>query len=177
MHENEVLQVSMQESNILFQEQNLLVNKNKNAKWDYHTLSTFVLTWIFISILFLFLCYGLMKICQKYKGVVSTIRLLLGKDPSLIHRTRSNKVSFTKDNEELKFFNTSEGSLTQATSPELRLMTEQFQNQRPEVLLMTEQSQNQRLSENTDSPSAISKQLMYGSKRSLTSEHSYYGKP
>ena len=121
------------------------------------------LTWIFIGILFLFLCYGLMKICHKYKGVVSNIRLLLGKDPSLIHRTRSSKVSFTKDNEELKFFNTSEGSLTQATSPE--------------VLLMTEQFQNQRLSENTDSPSAISKQLMYGSKRSLTSEHSYYGKP
>ena len=160
---NEVLQLSMQESNILFQEQNLLVNKNKNSKWDYHTLSTLVLTWIFIGILFLFLCYGLMKICHKYKGVVSHIRLLLGKDPSLIHRTRSSKVSFTKDNEELKLFNTSEGSLTQASSPE--------------VLLRTEQFQNQRLSENTDSPSAISKQLIYGSKRSLTSEHSYYGKP
>ena len=116
-----------------------------------------------------------MKICQKYKGAVSPFRLLLGKDPSLLNRTRNSKVSFTKNTEELKIFDTSEGSLAQATSPKLRLITEQFQNQRPEVLLMTEQSKSQKLSQNIDSPSALSKQLFYGSKNSLISEHSCYG--
>ena len=176
MHENEVLQVSMQESNILFQEQNLLVNKNKNSKLDYHTPFTLVLTWIFISILFLFLCYGLMKSCQKYKEAVDLFKRLLGKDPSLLDRTRNSKVSFTKNTEDLKLFDTSEGSLTQETSPKLRLITEHFQNQRPEMLLMTEKSKNQRLSQNLDSPAALSRQLFYGSKNSLASEHSYYGK-
>ena len=76
-------------------------------------------------------------------------------------------MSFTKDTEDLKLFDTREGSLTQAT--------EHFQNQKEEMLLMTERSKNQRLSQDIDSPAAISRQLFYGSKRSLTSEHSYYG--
>jgi hypothetical protein len=134
------------------------------------------LTWIFISLLFLFLCYGLMKSCQKYKGAVDLFRRLLGKDPSLLNRTRNSKVSFQKNPEDLKLFSTSKGSLTQASSPKLRLIPEHFQNQSPEMLLMTEQPKNQRLSQNMDSPAAISRQLLYGSKSSLTSEHSYYVK-
>ena len=132
------------------------------------------LTWIFISLLFLFLCYGLMKSCQKYKGAVNLFRRLLGKDPSLLDRTRNSKVTFTKSTEDLTLFDTSKGSLTQASSPKLRLIPEHFQNQRPEMILMKEQSKNQRLSQNLDSPAALSRKLSYGSKNSLTSEHSYY---
>ena len=47
------------------------------------------LTWIFIGILFLFLCYGLMKICQKYKGAVSPFRLLLGNQPKTASDNRT----------------------------------------------------------------------------------------
>ena len=138
------------------------------------------LTWIFIGILFLFLCYGLMKICHKYKGVVNHVKLMLGKDPSLLPKTKNGKVIFAKNTEELKFFDISEGFLNQASSPEVFLQTDQDQNcnqtSSPEVFLQTDQDQNQKqnLSKNTDSPSTISKQPFHGSHRSLTSEHSYY---
>ena len=138
------------------------------------------LTWIFIGIFLLFLCYGLLKICHKYKGVVSNVKLMLGKDPSLLHKTKSSKVVFTKNAEELKFFDTSEGSLNQDSSPGVFLQTDQTRNQEQEsyteVFLKTDQTQHQKqnLSMNTDSPSTMSKQLFHGSHRSLTSEHSYY---
>ena len=138
------------------------------------------LTWIFIGIFLLFLGYGLLKICHKYKGVVSHVKLMLGKDPSLLHKTKSSKVVFTKHAEELKFRDTSEGSLNQDSSPKVFLQSDQTQNQKQgsytEVFLKTDQTPNQKqnLSMNTDSPSTMSKQLFYGSHRSLTSEHSYY---
>ena len=138
------------------------------------------LTWIFIGIFLLFLCYGLLKIGHKYKGVVSHVKLMLGKDPSLLHKTKNSKVVFTKHAEELKFCDTSEGSLNQDSSPGVFLQTDQTQNQEQEsyteVFLKTDQTQHQKqnLSMNTDSPSTMSKQLFYGSHRSLTSEHSYY---
>ena len=105
---------------------------------------------------------------------------MLGKDPSLLHKTKSRKVFFTKHAEELKFCDTSEGSLNQDSSPGVVLQTAQTQNQQQEsyteVFLKTDQTQHQKqnLSMNTDSPSTMSKQLFYGSHRSLTSEHSYY---
>ena len=138
------------------------------------------LTWIFIGIFLLFLCYGLLKICHKYKGVVSHVKLMLGKDPSLLHKTKNSRVVFTKHAEELKFCDISEGSLNQDSSPGVFLQTDQIQNQREEsnteVFLKTDQVRNQKqnLSMNTDSPFTMNKPLFYGSHLTLNSEHSYY---